>query len=113
MKTSADRTCTIPDCERPHLARGRCDMHYARWHRSGDPHSVRRRRDSADDYLEAVEWLRGEGESAEGVAALVGKTPAAIARALYRRGRAEQARPFDALDRRQRAAKARERLNRG
>ena len=30
-------TCTVPDCERPHLARGWCGTHYRRWRLYGDP----------------------------------------------------------------------------
>lgn len=30
-------TCTLVDCERPHSARGYCDMHYIRWQTHGDP----------------------------------------------------------------------------
>jgi len=29
--------CTIADCEKPHQAKGFCEMHYRRWHRRGDP----------------------------------------------------------------------------
>lgn len=28
-------TCTIDDCERPHIARGWCTLHYQRWQRHG------------------------------------------------------------------------------
>lgn len=31
------RTCSIPDCGKPHDARGWCQMHYLRWKRHGDP----------------------------------------------------------------------------
>ena len=31
-----DRTCSIEGCERVHLARGWCNMHYQRWKRTGD-----------------------------------------------------------------------------
>lgn len=33
----SNRTCSIEGCERPHLARGWCGAHYARWKRHGDP----------------------------------------------------------------------------
>lgn len=29
--------CTVPDCTRPHLARGWCSMHYDRWRTNGAP----------------------------------------------------------------------------
>jgi hypothetical protein len=34
------RTCTIEGCEKPHMARGWCAMHYLRWWRTGDPAEV-------------------------------------------------------------------------
>jgi len=30
-------TCTVPDCDRQHEARGYCSLHYKRWKRHGDP----------------------------------------------------------------------------
>ena len=30
------RICSIPDCGKPHVARGWCGAHYNRWHRHGD-----------------------------------------------------------------------------
>lgn len=33
-------TCSIPDCGRPRMARGWCQLHYLRWHRHGDPLTV-------------------------------------------------------------------------
>lgn len=41
--------CTVPECERPHSARGLCDMHWKRWKRWGDPLStpISRRDDEA------------------------------------------------------------------
>jgi len=32
-----ERTCSIPDCNAPHLARGYCIKHYQRWKKHGDP----------------------------------------------------------------------------
>lgn len=29
--------CSIPDCPRPHMARGWCHVHYNRWYTHGDP----------------------------------------------------------------------------
>ena len=34
--TTPDRRCTIPNCGRPHVARGYCGAHYRRW-REGKP----------------------------------------------------------------------------
>jgi hypothetical protein len=31
------RTCSYPDCDRKHYARGWCNMHYNRWRTHGDP----------------------------------------------------------------------------
>lgn len=31
------RTCSVEGCEKPHLARGWCGMHWARWRKWGDP----------------------------------------------------------------------------
>ncbi len=30
-------TCTVPECEKPHSARGFCNIHYSRFYRYGDP----------------------------------------------------------------------------
>lgn len=31
-------TCTLPDCAKPHEAKGYCATHYQRWLRTGDPY---------------------------------------------------------------------------
>lgn len=31
------RLCCIPDCDKPHIARGWCKAHYERWKRNGSP----------------------------------------------------------------------------
>lgn len=31
------KSCSIENCESPHVARGWCEAHYARWSRHGDP----------------------------------------------------------------------------
>ena len=33
----SERTCVIPQCTKPHVARGWCRLHYGRWHVNGDP----------------------------------------------------------------------------
>jgi hypothetical protein len=45
----AKRTCVINGCDSPHLSRGWCAKHYARWSRNGDPEKVERIR--GDDKL--------------------------------------------------------------
>lgn len=37
----ADRTCTVDECDRKHIARGFCTLHYRRWQKHGDPLYVR------------------------------------------------------------------------
>lgn len=37
MKPNGERQCTVPNCDRPHDAKGYCRKHYARWKRHGDP----------------------------------------------------------------------------
>ena len=32
-----DRRCSVPNCERRHLAHGYCEMHYDRWKKFGSP----------------------------------------------------------------------------
>lgn len=32
----SERTCSIEDCDRPHLARDWCRAHYLRWYKTGD-----------------------------------------------------------------------------
>jgi len=36
-QSAGTRGCEIPDCPDPHLARGWCLRHYARWRKYGDP----------------------------------------------------------------------------
>lgn len=38
-----DSICSILDCGKPHYGRGWCNMHYARWRRTGDPLAVNTR----------------------------------------------------------------------
>jgi hypothetical protein len=40
----AKRTCSLPDCDNPHKAKGYCEPHYWTWKRYGDPRVIRRRR---------------------------------------------------------------------
>lgn len=35
--------CTLDGCDRPHVARGFCQLHYVRWQKNGDPNIVGRR----------------------------------------------------------------------
>lgn len=38
------RACDINDCDRPHRARGYCQLHYNRWSKWGDPLAVKTNR---------------------------------------------------------------------
>lgn len=33
--------CSLPECGKPHVARGYCRGHYTTWHRTGSPYTVR------------------------------------------------------------------------
>lgn len=35
--TDAERTCSVPDCDRAYYAKGWCNMHYARVRKHGHP----------------------------------------------------------------------------
>lgn len=37
MRPQSTLLCSIPDCGKPHAARGWCESHYHRWQRHGDP----------------------------------------------------------------------------
>lgn len=39
---TATRTCSIPECGKPHNAKGLCRKHYSRLQRTGDPHETKR-----------------------------------------------------------------------
>lgn len=32
-----NRTCTVPECGKPHRSKGYCEAHYSRWRMHGDP----------------------------------------------------------------------------
>lgn len=34
--------CSLHDCDRPHKAKGYCELHFMRWKRHGDPYFVHR-----------------------------------------------------------------------
>jgi hypothetical protein len=40
----AKRTCVIESCDKPHLSRGWCSVHYQRWWKYGDPLFKKKRR---------------------------------------------------------------------
>ena len=50
-------TCSLPDCDGKHHARGWCQKHYQRWRTHGDPETVIDLRAVTDAYLEEVRWL--------------------------------------------------------
>jgi len=37
------RRCCMPSCEKPHVARGYCKIHWQRWRRTGNPKATPRR----------------------------------------------------------------------
>ena len=37
-----ERTCKLPECQRPAKCKGYCNLHYGRWKRQGDPRKVTR-----------------------------------------------------------------------
>lgn len=39
----SQRTCTIPECEKPGRSRGWCSKHYERWKRHGNPYATAHR----------------------------------------------------------------------
>lgn len=55
------KTCTIEGCDKPHIARGWCGMHYHRWERHGDPVGGTTYKGEARRYYEDV-VLRFEGD---------------------------------------------------
>ena len=97
------RGCSVDGCERGHHSRGLCKLHYKRLQRSGTLCVVVVHLAYAD-WIYDFWFLTSAGESPERVASRVGLNPGAIARALYRRGETVAARPYWALDQRQRWA---------
>jgi IS30 family transposase len=74
--------------------------------RQSERHAQRRA-----DLIEDVEDLTGFGATAAEIAQRLGKTPAAIARTLYRANRDDLARPFSALTYQTPTREARDRAN--
>lgn len=57
------RTCIIPGCQSPHLARGWCNRHYWRWRRYADPAVVRKAAAPVKPHhLAEMTALAGEGD---------------------------------------------------
>lgn len=48
---SGIRYCSVPECGRPHRARGLCGTHYRRWHKHGSPHV------KLKNHGELLKWL--------------------------------------------------------
>ena len=97
------RGCSVDGCERRHKARGLCKLHYKRLRRSGALDATRRHLAYAT-WIDDFWLLTSAGESPERVAQRLGLSPGAIANALNRRGETVAARPYWALDQRQRWA---------
>jgi hypothetical protein len=56
----AQRTCTVPECPKPHNARGYCAPHYAKWKKYGDPLAGRT---YTKGWAEAIErYTRTDGD---------------------------------------------------
>ena len=83
---AATRTCTIPDCNRPHEARGWCHHHYKTWHRNGNPTTTRQ-----PIHIEDIEWMANTGETFPGAAMRLGRTPNTLHKYLTRAGRLDLA----------------------
>ena len=74
--------CTVPDCDRPHAARGYCNRHYKHYVcRAG-----RTRRTSAI-VLEDVEWMAETGEHWDRAVLRLGVKENTLLRYLERAGR--------------------------
>ena len=95
------RGCSVDGCERGHHSRGLCKLHYERLRRSGTLGVARL---AYADWIDDFWLLTSAGESPERVAQRLGLSPGAIANALNRRGETVAARPYWALDQRQRWA---------
>lgn len=60
---STPRTCSFPDCDRPHKARGYCEMHYVRFWKHGDASVVLpRHHGSVQDWYWSKVIRRGDDE---------------------------------------------------
>lgn len=55
-----NRKCTIPGCDRAHLAQGYCRAHYTRWRKYGDPLVVRQHQIHGASLLERFNAYVGE-----------------------------------------------------
>lgn len=55
----AHRICDVPECGRPHSARGYCSMHWQRWKKHGDPTYIAAERGCSVDGCDRRHFGRG------------------------------------------------------
>lgn len=80
---ACSRLCTMPDCDKPHSAKGLCKTHHTRLRRYGDPQQASRN----PLVIEDIEWMVETGEHLYGAVKRTGRTVAALEKGLDRAGR--------------------------
>lgn len=89
------KTCTLPDCDAAHWAKGYCNAHYHRSRRYGDPYGAADPLERSSIHLEDVEFMADTGETFEGAAARLGVKPNSLIQHLARKGRRDLIRRFN------------------
>lgn len=100
--------CNAPGCDRPHHAKGHCRMHYIRLRRHGvlEPGFTRpgvkaRHQSAREALISEIEFQLDAGASAKLLPARLGyENPESLTRRLYRAGRPDLAKLFEAGPRR-------------